>query len=259
MKALIFNSGLGKRMGELTENNPKSMVKLYNGETIFERQIRILSECKIKDFIITVGPFKEQLMEAAEKFPHLNFTFVPNDNYAETNYIVSMYLASHYFDDDFLLLHGDLVFNKNLVQKLLKGRPKAVCLFNDNKELPVKDFKGRFNNGLLMEVSVNIFDDNCYAFQPFYKLDKETLCKWGDKVAEYVTNKLVTVYAENALNEITDQIEIVGMNYKDDFIEEIDDEFDYIRVSNEIKYFDDKEQEIIETNNDRDQLTQILN
>ena len=27
------------------------MVKLYNGETIFERQIRILSECGIKDFI----------------------------------------------------------------------------------------------------------------------------------------------------------------------------------------------------------------
>ena len=27
MKALIFNSGIGKRMGELTKNSPKSMVK----------------------------------------------------------------------------------------------------------------------------------------------------------------------------------------------------------------------------------------
>ena len=55
MKALIFNSGIGKRMGELTKNSPKSMVKLLNGETIFERQIRLLSECGIKDFVITTG------------------------------------------------------------------------------------------------------------------------------------------------------------------------------------------------------------
>ena len=45
MKAVIFNSGIGKRMGEMTKNNHKSMVVLNNGDTIFERQIRILSEC----------------------------------------------------------------------------------------------------------------------------------------------------------------------------------------------------------------------
>jgi len=50
MKAVIFNSGLGKRMGDLTKNNPKCMVRLSNGESIFERQIRLLSEEGIKDF-----------------------------------------------------------------------------------------------------------------------------------------------------------------------------------------------------------------
>lgn len=42
MKALIFNSGIGKRMGELTKHSPKCMVKLKNSETIFERQLRLL-------------------------------------------------------------------------------------------------------------------------------------------------------------------------------------------------------------------------
>ncbi len=60
MKAVIFNSGLGSRMGELTKDKPKCMLELYNGETIFQRQIRILSECGIKDFVITTGPYKEQ-------------------------------------------------------------------------------------------------------------------------------------------------------------------------------------------------------
>ena len=60
MKAIIFNSGLGSRMKGLTEHNPKCMVKLYNGETIFERQIRILRDCGIKDIIVTTGPYPEQ-------------------------------------------------------------------------------------------------------------------------------------------------------------------------------------------------------
>ena len=90
MKALIFNSGIGSRLNGLTENNPKCMIKLYNGETIFERQIRILSECGIKNFIVTTGPFKEQLYKTADKFKNLNFEFVENKDYRHTNYIVSM-------------------------------------------------------------------------------------------------------------------------------------------------------------------------
>ncbi|MBE6153838.1 MAG: phosphocholine cytidylyltransferase family protein [Firmicutes bacterium] len=241
MKAIIFNSGLGSRMAGLTENNPKCMVKLYNGETIFERQIRILGDCGIKDFIITTGPFKEQLYEVSEKFKNLNFQFVANEEYKCTNYIVSMNNASQYLDDDVLLLHGDLVFNKRLIEKILDNKNKSVCLYNEVKELPEKDFKGRFKNNKLLEVSVNIFDDDCYAFQPLYKLDKGDLQIWKDKVAEFVKNGNVKVYAENALNEITEMLNIQGMSYKDDYIDEIDNEIDYNRVSNEIKEFDNIE------------------
>lgn len=241
MKAIIFNSGLGSRMVGLTEKNPKCMVKLYNGETIFERQIRILSECGIRDFIITTGPFKEQLYEVADKFKNINFQFVANEDYKNTNYIVSMDNANEYLDDDVLLLHGDLVFNKNLVIKLLNNKNSSACLYNEEKELPEKDFKGRFKNNKLLEVSVNIFDNDCYAFQPLYKLDKKDLQLWKNKVAEFVKNGNVKVYAENALNEITENLNIKGMSYKDDYIDEIDNEIDYNRVSNEIKLFDYKE------------------
>ena len=90
MKAIIFNSGLGHRMGDETKTHHKSMTQLKDGETIFHRQIRLLSEEGIKDFIITTGPFEEQLKGEAEDFPELNFTFVRNDIYDKTNYIYSM-------------------------------------------------------------------------------------------------------------------------------------------------------------------------
>ncbi len=237
MKALIFNSGLGKRMGNLTLNNPKSMIKLSNGETIFERQIRILSECGISEFVVTTGPFKEQLIEASKMFSGLRFTFVENPEYEKTNYIVSMNNASEYICEDILMLHGDLVFNKRLVERLLQDAHESVCLYNECQSLPLKDFKGRFENGILKEVSINIFDTNCYAFQPMYKLSKAAITMWKNKVAEYVSKGIVDVYAENALNEVADSLNIYGISYKDDYISEIDNEEDYKIVSDRIRYY----------------------
>lgn len=238
MKAIIFNSGLGSRLGELTKDKPKCMLKLYNDETIFERQIRILCECGVKQFIITTGPYKDQIIEAAKKYTDLEFSFVDNLEYKKTNYIVSMNNAYDLLDDDVLLMHGDLVFNKELVNKILKDERKSICLYNEEKSLPEKDFKGRFKNNILKEVSISIFDDDCYAFQPLYKLSKNDIEVWKNKVADFVKKGNVKVYAENALNEVTDIISIYGMSYKEDYIEEIDNEEDYIRVNKAIKDFD---------------------
>lgn len=240
MKAVIFNSGMGSRMSGHTRYKPKCMCELYNGETILERQLRILSECGIKEYVITTGPFKEQLYKVAEQFEELHIEFVHNPDYKKTNYIVSMNLAGNLLDDDVLLLHGDLVFSKTLVQKLLKYGKDSVCLYDETRSLPQKDFKGRFQNGILKEVSVDIFDSDCYAFQPLYKLSKDTIAIWRDKVSEYVNKGAVKVYAENALNEITDEIIIYGMSYQDEYIDEIDNEEDYKRVSQEIMLFDER-------------------
>ena len=245
MKAIIFNSGLGSRMGELTRNKHKSMIKLYNGETILERKIRILNEYGIKEFVITVGYKKEQIIEMTKKYTNISFYFVENYDYMNTNYIVSMNNAYELLDDNFLLLHGDLVFNRKLIEKILKDKRESICLFNEKKQLPEKDFKGRFKDNILREVSISIFDDDCYAFQPLYKLSKRDINVWKNKVKEFVNNGKTKVYAEEALNEITDKISIYGMSYKDDYIEEIDNIDDYIRVSNEIKIFDEEENKLL--------------
>ena len=158
MKAVIFNSGLGKRMGALTEDKHKSMVRLQNDEAIFERQLRLLHECGITEFVVTVGPFKEQLIEASQA-PHLRgcrFTFVENPIYDKTNYIYSMYLSREYLTGDLLLLHGDLVFNKRLAWEILHSDIPSLGCVNRDKPLPEKDFKARVVDGRIHEVSIHI-------------------------------------------------------------------------------------------------------
>ena len=66
MKALIFNSGTGSRMGKLTENKPKCLLDI-NGESILHRQLRLIEECGLKDVIITTGKYGKELEKEAEE------------------------------------------------------------------------------------------------------------------------------------------------------------------------------------------------
>lgn len=237
MKTIIFNSGLGKRMGKFTKTHHKSMAILKNGESIFERQIRILSNYS-SEFVVTTGPFKEQLIAVSEKFQNCKFHFVNNPIYDKTNYIYSMFQAIPYLDDDCFLLHGDLVFNEELVKEMLNDNRKSICLVNEKIKLPRKDFKGRVVNGKLKEVSINIFDNDCFAFQPLYKLSRDCLLKWCFKVEEFVNNGNTLVYAENALNEILNDVNIYAKSYEGNFIDEIDTLDDYARVTEGIEDFE---------------------
>lgn len=239
MKAVIFNSGLGNRMGDFTQNHHKSMARLKDGETIFHRQIRLLSAEGITDFIVTTGPFEDQLKEQAADFPHLNFTFVRNDIYDKTNYIYSMYLAREHMNDDLVFLHGDLVFNRKLVRDVLNCSDKNTGTVNFKKALPEKDFKGRVRDGKILEVSIKIFDEDCFAFQPFYKMDKATASAWIGKVVQFIQEGQDKCYAENALNEIFAALNVRAFSYDEYYIDEIDNLDDYARVTAEILPFDE--------------------
>jgi len=238
MKAIIFNSGLGHRMAPYTKTHHKSMTQLKDGETIFHRQLRLLSDAGVKDFIVTTGPFAQQLQEEAANFPELNVAFVPNEIYDKTNYIYSMYKARDHINDDMLFLHGDLVFSRSLVQAMLNSEEKNAAAVNFAKALPEKDFKGRVRDGKVIEVSIHIFDEDCYAFQPFYKLEKAVAEAWVEKVVEFIDQGQDKCYAENAFNQILPQLNVRAFSYENYYIDEIDNPDDYARVSQEIVPFD---------------------
>lgn len=236
------------------------MAVLKNGETIFHRQLRILSECGIRDFLITTGPFKEQLEQVckSDEFSSLSFTFVNNPIYDKTNYIYSMYLAREHFDDDALLLHGDLVFDKKLIRDLLDSSDGSLAVVNKSKELPEKDFKARVISDSIREVSINIFDSNCYAFQPLYKLEKDKLIAWAEQVERFINAGNDKVYAENALNEILDRLDIKIFSYENYYIDEIDTPNDLERVSEDIRQFDFDQQVIFDETGDFINIPRIL-
>ncbi len=235
MKALIFNSGLGSRMGDSTRSHPKCMTELTGGETILHRQLRLLAAAGIREVVITTGPFREQLAATAAQFPSLAVTLIDNPRYRETNYIYSFHLARAALDDDLLMLHGDLVFDETLLPAVLADPKKDICLYDPTRPLPEKDFKCRLSDGELREVSVKLSGDGCYTFQPVYKLSKATAAAWLDRVAEFVAAGDTGVYAENALNTITPSLHILARSYAGHILDEVDTPEDLLHIDQQLE------------------------
>ena len=223
MKAIILNSGIGKRMRPFTDTNPKCFAKL-NGDTILEHEIKHLVHYGITDFIITVGPFEEKIKKLVKaKFPTLNVSYPKNPKFEATNYIYSIWLARESIDDDVLLLHGDMVFEGKLLKKLLDAPYENAVLMNNKVEPPEKDFKGRVDEGIVKEIGVKVTGEHAYFLPPIYKFSKNGFQLWLSEMGKFVERNELSVYAENAFNNIPDKIKLHPVYFGDEFCMEIDD------------------------------------
>lgn len=250
MKALIFNSGLGSRLGKLTAHNPKCLVRLGNGETILHRQLRVLSSCGLRDFVITTGPYPDLVEAEARPFEAqgCSFEFVRNDDYQRTNYIWSLWLARDVLlDDTILLLHGDLVFDAAYVRELLALPEGSYGSVNPSLPLPEKDFKARLCQGEVREVGVETWGSDCVAFQALYRLTPDAMRTWLNAVASFVERGETGVYAENAANTVFEHMGVLGHSYEEHVVEEIDTPEDLARVSQLIELCDYRHQPVVVT------------
>ena len=230
MKALILNSGMGIRMGKYTKEHPKCMTDLRNGETIISKQLKMLLNCGVTDVVITTGYFNDVLMDYCKSLDlPLNYTFVLNPIYNETNYIYSIYCAKEFLkNDDILLMHGDLVFEESVLRDVL-AFDKSCMKVSSTLPLPEKDFKAVIDNGLVKKVGVEFFE-NAMEAQALYKLNSKEWNLWLDKMIEFCETDKRKCYAEVAFNQISDECVICAYDVQDRLCTEIDPPEDWENV-----------------------------
>lgn len=234
MKALILNSGMGKRMGKLTSTLPKCMVELIGEETILSRQLKLLKKAGINEIVMTTGPYHLLQQEYITQMGlDMKVMLVNNEKYAETNYIYSIFLARDYLDDDILLLHGDLVFEEKALEKLLQS-PASSMAVSFSIPLPQKDFKAVIKEKKIIAVGIEFFE-SAVAAQPMYRLKKEDWRIWLDRINIFCESGQTQCYAENALNEIADIIGLYPIDMANMLCQEVDKEEDLLEVQNRLK------------------------
>lgn len=159
MKVVFLLAGIGKRMGELTKDKPKCLIKL-NGKPLLEHLLEKFIANDIKDYIFITGHKKENIIEFVNnKFKNtVNVTVVYNKKFKEANNMYSMWCAKDKLDGrEFILCNGDVIIGKQIVKKLL-GSPKksAIMLDTLNKAKDIDSPKTIIKNEYIIDVGRHI-------------------------------------------------------------------------------------------------------
>lgn len=129
MQAVILAAGRGVRMGPLTENTPKPMVRLL-GKPLLEWKLESLPE-SITEVIVTVGYLGEQIKDYfGEVWQGKKMTYVHQEVLNGTG--GSLQLVQEYLHDHFLVTMGDDLYVKEDLEKLA-ALPYAILGLQTNE------------------------------------------------------------------------------------------------------------------------------
>ena len=119
---IILLAGIGGRLGLPF---PKGLTPLTAEETIFSRQLRIFRSFELT--IIGVVGFKKDLIMEAD--PGIFYAY--NPNFDTTNTAKSLLCAVNHIDDkDILWINGDVVFEPEIIERILLEEGSFVAVNN---------------------------------------------------------------------------------------------------------------------------------
>ena len=161
MQAIILAAGMGRRLGKLTADDTKCMVRL-GGVPIIDRMISQIISNGINKITLVVGYKADHLIEhLSGRFPDAEIGFIQNTIYDKTNNIYSLSLAKDLLmEDDTILLESDLVFEDGILKKILD---------NDYPDLALVDKYESWMDGTMVKLGedntiVNFISKKAFDF-----------------------------------------------------------------------------------------------
>ena len=122
MKAVILAAGVSRRLYPHTYNIPKCLLDV-SGKPIIHYQLEALEDLGIYDVTMVVGYHREILIDhVISNFPRLNFNFLINHHYFETNTAYSLYIAREKLSSDSqILMNADVVYPIELLRQTINS------------------------------------------------------------------------------------------------------------------------------------------
>ncbi len=224
---------MGKRLGDLTKDNTKAMVKV-NGVSLIERMLGQIDRQGFERIIIVIGYQGAKLQQYIARLSiNTPIIYVNNPIYDQTNNIYSLFLAKDYLvEQETILFESDLIFDDIVLEKLIRYSYPNLALvakfesWMDGTVLTI-DEDDHIKHFIAPENFS--FEDipHYYKTVNIYKFSKEFSAKYYVPfLVAYSTALGNNAYYEQVLRVITllDEKELKVLRLdKDDFWYEIDD------------------------------------
>lgn len=167
--AIILAAGRGSRMGKLTNDRPKCMMKI-NNKTIIQRTIDVLKYKNINNIVVITGYKSDILRE------HLNnidkgIKIIENSIWKTSNSITSMECALSYLKDS-VVIDSDIYINnpdciRNEVEYSGYSAVRVIrpsewqLLANEDSFIEKTEKSGQYSNGLpIIDISYWLEEDS---------------------------------------------------------------------------------------------------
>lgn len=137
MQALILAAGDGGRLKEVTRGTPKSLLEVW-GVSILDRGILTLRDAGVRDVVLVVPPgsLGRQIREHyGDHWRGVKLGYVENPEH-ERGVATSIVKARSLIKDDFLLVLGDNLFEKSIVEDMIQARGDFVVGVDSMAHLP---------------------------------------------------------------------------------------------------------------------------
>jgi MurNAc alpha-1-phosphate uridylyltransferase len=125
MKAMIFAAGMGTRLKPFTDQHPKALA-VVNDKTLLQRNIEYLAAFGIKDIIVNVHHFANQIIDLLKQHKGFGSNIIISD---ESDAILEtgggLKKAAWFFEKDidpFVVLNADVLTDMNLDEMISQHR-----------------------------------------------------------------------------------------------------------------------------------------
>ncbi len=204
MKAVILAAGVGSRLGHYTAEIPKCMLRVGE-KTIIEHSIEVLSSFGIKSFVIVTGHKGRKLRKFLETRFDLDFSFVHNHVYRETNNIYSLYLGIKDLSEDLYLLNSDVFFHPDIFKALHFSGENFTLVVDDRKILGEEEMKVVTENTRVVRISKKIPPEEASGeYIGLAKIPKIKLEKLKDRCEKVMEEIGASVFYEEAIQRMID-------------------------------------------------------
>lgn len=230
MKAIILAAGVSRRLYPLTYEIPKCLIEV-GAKPILNHQLEALQSSGITDIIMVVGYYREAIMSHVQsQFPDINFEFVINHHYFETNTAYSLRLCNESVNGDpFVLMNADVLYPKEVLNRVIHSNHDtslAVEIKPCGRE-EVKVIEG--DDYRLVAIGKELIEDNALGeFIGVAKFSAEFSTAFGESLDRLITAGGTADYFEAAIHPLMSEYSVYYEDVSDlpcieiDFIEDLE-------------------------------------
>ena len=231
MKAFILAAGVSRRLYPETYNIPKCLLDV-GGKPIIDYQLEAIQNVGIKSVTMIIGYHREILVDHVKKnFPRINFDFIINNHYFETNTAYSVYLGrTNLISDVHLLMNADVIYPPELITRIIDSQKETVLAVDIKKcgREEVKVIEG--GNNKVNAIGKELIEEQCLGeFLGVAKLSSEFNHLFSESLIRLIDAGGKSDYFEAAIHPLLNKTDVYYCDVSDlpcleiDFLEDLNE------------------------------------